>query len=162
MNDDEREERMARLMRGMGARSSRRAYIRAYPARAKLENIMHQMGDVGIDIGVPLDQFPHTIKQLYKRCPELKTPGVPPGYPMKGGPMEQRDFVHKMFYKCMAERLKPGQHEALVELEIGINRDEVAEARDGDDDVSRKTGAPAPGTEGPGTPEVHGESPKAL
>lgn len=143
MNDDEREDRMARLMRGIGVISTRRAYLRAFPKRASVEHVMKQVGDTALDIGIPIDQWPKTLRQLYKRCPELKPRGgFPKGYPINDGLLAQQDWVRKMFYKYHVEKNRPDKEEALVELTISTEHADGIVARD-DDGHEVRTGGPA-------------------
>lgn len=142
LNDDEREDRLQRLMRGCGVVSTRRAYLRAFPKRPPVEKIMKQVGD--IEIGIPVEEWPKTLRQLYKRCPELKPKGgFPKGYPIGGGPLQQQDWVRKMFYRYHLDKLEPAKHDALVELEIGTDHADGIVARDGDDEQVRPSD-PAP------------------
>lgn len=144
LNDDEREDRLAKLMRGIGVNSVRRAYVKAFPKRATIQRIMADVGDTAIDIGIPIEKWPKTLRQLYRRCPELKAPGLPRGYPMGGGPLQVRDFIHKLFYKYHADKHEPAKQEALVELEFGTDHADGI-ARDGDEQI--RSGDPA--TAGP-------------
>jgi hypothetical protein len=120
MDEHEQCERMARLMRGIGANQTQIAYKRAFPTRTSVEKTEPMVNTGHLS---PADRKTieacRGVKSLYRHFPELKRPGQPPGFPKKGS-LEQkqswcRDTAMKIILGRENEKLK-----AVESKDVGL------------------------------------------
>jgi len=103
MSDDEQYERMARLMKAMGANGTQISYRRAFPSSKRLISKAEpkvRLSDLNIDEST----LPKTLKKLNRMFPEVKTNGVPKGYPTTKGLEAQAEFCKKKAIEIILNR----------------------------------------------------------
>jgi hypothetical protein len=149
LHRDDVTERMARVIRGVGVLITRAAFLKAQPRHVGAYKAVVQVEKLTtIDIGIPKQDWPITVRQLYKHCPELKRRGMPKGYPTKGGPLKQREFLHNLFYRYHVDK----QGAINVAL-LGELQGETARDGDGSGNTLEQTGRQPEGPGGEGEAE---------
>ena len=106
-------DRLIRILRGVGKRRSRIAYMRAFPRRAQGPEDNLTVDEAGIDTS----KLPRSLKLFYRRYPEVKRPGFPKGYPVAKGLFEQQEWIKRASIKLELDRIQAKQIDALMELE---------------------------------------------
>lgn len=100
LDEPEAIDRLARLLKGYGPEVARLAYRRAYPMHRKQIDGMPSNAEIRIDPELKKKAMRiRTLKMLYKVFPEIKRPGVPPGYPSGGGILVQQEYVQRKALK---------------------------------------------------------------
>jgi hypothetical protein len=106
MSDDEKYDRMARLMKAMGHRGCSMSYRRAFPhANTPLHKTIPKLLPDDLH---QLKKKPMSLKHLYRLYPETKRSGIPPGYPVNGGMEAQIRWVQKKADEIELRRLQEG------------------------------------------------------
>lgn len=98
-------QRLARLMKAAGIDLCHVAYAHAFrTARGVISDAptIH-LGHVSEIIAGKLKKI-RNLKALYKAFPEIKRPGVPPGYPMAKGAIVQQAWIQKTAAKMFLDQ----------------------------------------------------------
>lgn len=104
MTPEEKVERLARVMQPSGPIACQIAYRKAFPSSKR--EIFERMVRVKPDeLSVfAKAEMPSTLKQLYKRFPEIKGPGFPPGFPVRGGLEARAEFCKRKALEILRDR----------------------------------------------------------
>ncbi len=116
LTHDEIVERMTRLMRGTGRLLARRAYMKAFPNRVSVANAF-AITDSKDLVGIDPRKLPKSLKQLYRKYPEIKQAGFPKGYPLNKGPEVRMAWCKKTAIQIELDRKDAQRRGALIELE---------------------------------------------
>lgn len=106
-------DRLARLMKSAGRDLSQVAYKRAFPAaRATIDQKLEAtLEDLDPEILAQAKRI-RSLKHLYRMFPEIKRPGVPPGYPMGRGIEIQQEWLRRKSVQILMDRKKVDMEEA--------------------------------------------------
>lgn len=119
---------LIRLMKPAGSDLCRNAYIAAFPrSKSNLDRPYRiKLNESAADLGIDMNDMPRTLKQLYKRYPEVKRGGFPPGFPVGRGPMIQQEWCRQQGFKIERER-KQAEIDASFEHDKEVrNADTIA------------------------------------
>ena len=104
LTDDEIIERLSRMMKAAGPSASQISYRRAYPAAKRPINFAApKITEADVPAIDPLS-LPRSLKELYRQFPEVKKPGIPTGYPVRGGMAVQKEWVQKQARRMLLDR----------------------------------------------------------
>ena len=125
MTRGERIDRAARILRGLGVKDGRMAYLKAFPRRLSANSLSkHPMSSE--ELRIDTANLPRTLKQFYKRYPEAKRPGFPKGYPVGKGMLEQQAFIKEASVKIEVDRARARLVDTEMQLSEGPDdREEV-------------------------------------
>jgi len=103
ISDAEAIERLGRIIRAAGPTVAQLAYRKAFPAAKRPIN--HAAPRVTVaDMIIDRATLPVNLKQLYRRFPEIKRPGVPQGYPMGKGLAVVKDWCQKKALQLLIDQ----------------------------------------------------------
>lgn len=103
MSDAEVIERIARLLKSAGPTTAQLAYKKAFPHSQKSVVTATPKVTAGA-LEIDRDKLPKTLKQLYRKFPEVKRPGFPPGYPRGQGLMAAKRWCEETAIKLLIDR----------------------------------------------------------
>jgi hypothetical protein len=104
LSDDEIIERLARMIKAAGPTASQLSYRRAFPSAKR--PIYHAAPKITEADMSPIDPaaLPRSLKELYRMFPEVKKPGIPTGYPVRGGMAVQKEWCQKQARRMLMDR----------------------------------------------------------
>ena len=128
-------DRLARLMKAVGTELTQKAYNRAFPNRGRsLAQAVPKFRQQ--DLLVDRNTLPKSLKQLYKKFPEIKRHGFPPGFPAGRGLAMQQEWCQDRAMKILVDRER-------VRLEAAAAEQAAADA------MIREEGSEADAAPGP-------------
>ncbi len=113
ISDVETVERLGRLMKAAGATAVHMAYRRVFPRAQRPINVGAPKVTID-DMIVDRATLPVNLKQLYRTFPEIKRPGVPQGYPRKGGLSVVKQWCQKTALRLLMDREQGRLDEASI------------------------------------------------
>jgi hypothetical protein len=103
MNDEEKIETLSMLMEAMGPIGCQFAYRRAFPwAKEPVNNAVIKVQAKMLEVDEK--KLPKTLKDLYRKFPEIKRNGFPPTYPVNKGIEEKKQWCQKQAMKILLDR----------------------------------------------------------
>lgn len=110
LSHDELVARVARVIHGVGLHIAQLAFHQAFPTTKAnpLDSPQLDTGDL-TEAEREMCAKVRTLKVLYRKFPEVKRNGFPPGYPVGKGLIAQTAFCQNMAIKAMVDR-KQKQH----------------------------------------------------
>ena len=125
MSDGEIVERATRILRGIGVRRARIAFLQAFPRRPSTKAFSKQALSIE-ELRIDTSDLPRTLKAFYKRYPEAKRPGFPKGYPVGRGMLDQQAFIKEASVKIEVDRARARLIDTEMELSEGPDdREEI-------------------------------------
>lgn len=102
MREEEIVPRLAKLMLGAGKNLTNVAFHKAFPRSQPMKGIrVHNLH--ASDVVPEGWTFPKTLKQLYKKIPEIKRSGYPPGYPVGRSAAAKQEWIRRECIKYFAD-----------------------------------------------------------
>lgn len=104
LTDNDALERLARLIRAVGPTGSQIAYRRAFPAsKRSIDANAPKISEADMP---PIDRtkLPKNLRELYRMFPEIKKPGIPPGFPLRAGLEAQKRWCNDAAVRILMDR----------------------------------------------------------
>jgi acetolactate synthase regulatory subunit len=125
MSQEELVARVARILRGVGMHVCQLAHHQAFPKnKHSFEAPVLDSQDLTEKDREDAAKV-RTLKLLYRKFPEVKRPGFPPGYPAGKGLVAQQAWCQNAALKAMIDRR---QREALAQVQQETPSDVIADA----------------------------------
>lgn len=98
-------QRASRILRGIGIHASQLSFQQAFPKTkaTPFQPPRLEYGDLS-DEEREAASHVRTLKGLYKKFPEIKRPGFPPGYPVGKSHIQQQAWCQNAALKAMVDR----------------------------------------------------------
>lgn len=104
LTDNDALERLARLIRAVGPTGAQIAYRRAFPAsKRSIDASAPKISEADMP---PIDRtkLPKNLRELYRMFPEIKKPGIPPGFPLRSGLETQKKWCNDAAVRILMDR----------------------------------------------------------
>jgi len=104
LTDNDCIDRLARMIRAVGPTGSQIAYRRAFPATKRpLDKTAPKVTEADM---APIDKtkLPKNLRELYRQFPQIKKPGIPPGFPLHKGLEAQKKWCNDAAIRMLMDR----------------------------------------------------------
>lgn len=121
LSPEERLDRLIRVMQPCGTLACQHAYRKAFPSSKK--EIQERHVKIGNDDLAVFSKaiLPTTLKQLYRKYPEVKRSGFPPGYPQRGGLEAKAEYCRQQALRIERDREQAKLNDISKEARTDIN-----------------------------------------
>lgn len=104
LTDNDVLDRLARMIRAVGPTGAQLAYRRAFPASKR--SIDSKAPKITLADMAPIDpmKLPKNLRELYRMFPEIKKPGIPPGFPIRSGLEAQKKWCNEAAVRMLMDR----------------------------------------------------------
>jgi len=106
MTETELVKRAARLMTGLGLGNAKLAFYQAFQHKKLFPQIDAQMNRLVAEDRMGKVKYPQTLRQLYKRYPELPKLPCPRGFPQRGSTLAKLEWIRLECDKIDLEKLQ--------------------------------------------------------